>query len=210
MFSIGCCIRLLGLRRLVVSWCYLVFRVSDLDIWLRWFSSSPILIRWRLLVCEGYKGRRRRWGISFEFQLYFVWVFTRLLCSEECLPGLFENSCFSQIRRWNALVVFGVDTSKFGVVMSSRVFNVGILGEHLFCLLTAEEKKARLVSKVRMVRSNFSFPQRRFLFKAYITPTSCQGLLGISGTFFFSFSFSNHYKTAWGLSSWLKRLTAVS
>ena len=41
--------------------------------------------------------------------------FIRSLCSEKCLPGLFENSCFSQIRRWNASVIFEVDTSKFGV-----------------------------------------------------------------------------------------------
>ena len=47
----------------------------------------------------------------FEFQLYFG-AFTRLLCSEECLPGLFECNHFSQIKRLNALVVFVVDKSK--------------------------------------------------------------------------------------------------
>ena len=53
--------------------------------------------------------------ILFAFQLYFIWVFTRLSCSEERLLGLFENNRFSQIRRCNALVIFGVNTSKFGV-----------------------------------------------------------------------------------------------
>ena len=71
--------------------------------WL-WISDSvlvpsyPVLIRWRLLVWEDCKGRK---NIPFEFQFYFVWVFARLLCCEECLPGIFENSRFSQKRCWN-------------------------------------------------------------------------------------------------------------
>ena len=52
-------------------------------------SSYSILFRCRLLVCEGCKGRkgkkgrRRREKMSFQFQLYFILVFTWLLCSEE-------------------------------------------------------------------------------------------------------------------------------
>ena len=68
-------------------------------------SSYPILIRWRLLVCEGCKeiteekkkGGKRRYLFNFNF--ISSGIFARLFCSEECLPELFENRHFSQIRR---------------------------------------------------------------------------------------------------------------
>ena len=55
---------------------HLVFRVLGLEN--RCFISDPILIRWRLLVCEGCKGRkrRRRWEIPFKFELYPFWIST--------------------------------------------------------------------------------------------------------------------------------------
>ena len=53
---------------------------------------------WRLQKKKG--GGIEREKISFQFQLYFIWVFKWLLCSEECLPGQFENRCFSKIRCW--------------------------------------------------------------------------------------------------------------
>ena len=65
-------------------------------------------------------------------EFYFVWVSARLLCSEECLPGRFENRRFSQIRWWNSLVVFGVDMSKFGV------FSRGLIGSNSVLLISAD------------------------------------------------------------------------
>ena len=57
------------------------------------------------------------------------------------------------------------------------------------------------VSVEAKVRLNFSFAKRLSFFLAYVAPTSCQGLLGISAfyelIFFnsFSFLFSNHYSS---------------
>ena len=44
------------------------------------------------------EGRRWREKIPFQFQLQLIWIFVQLLCSKECLPGLFENCHFSQIK----------------------------------------------------------------------------------------------------------------
>ena len=56
---------------------------------------------------------------------YFICVFALLLGNKECLTGLFENHHFSQIRRWNSLVVFGFDRSKFGVFSLFGAFDIG-------------------------------------------------------------------------------------
>ena len=49
------------------------------------------------------EGGKRRYLFNFNF--ISLGIFVRLLCSEECLAGLYENRCFSQIRRRNILIV---------------------------------------------------------------------------------------------------------
>ena len=76
-------------------------------------SSYPILISWHFLVCEGCRGiaeekkigGKRKYLSNFNFISFGI--FARLRYSEKCLLGLFENRRFSQIRRWNVLVVSG-------------------------------------------------------------------------------------------------------
>ena len=78
----------------------------------------PILIQWCLLVCEDCKGRKGRKEISFKFQLYFVWVFIRLLCSEKCLSGFVSPKQGIEIHQSSPVV----NKSKFSEVMSRGVF----------------------------------------------------------------------------------------
>ena len=73
-------------------------------------SSLLHLIRWCLLVNEGWKGitegRKKEAKIPFKFQLYF-WVSYNYSVAKKCLPGLLENSRVSQTRCWNIFVIFG-------------------------------------------------------------------------------------------------------
>ena len=134
---------------------------------------------------EGNEDRR----YLFEFHLYFG-VFTRQLCSEECLPGLFENSRFSQITRWNAWVVFGgwyVQKSVFlycwfrrcRLASSRHGVRLVNLISHVFAANGRVKRHPFYATVESEVRSNFSFTQGWFLFRACVDLISCQDLLWI-------------------------------
>ena len=82
----------------VVGYWYLTPLVSSYLILICWASSC-------LWILQRKKGGERK--MFFNFNCISLGVFARLLCSEECLPGQFENCRFSQIRRYNILVVSG-------------------------------------------------------------------------------------------------------
>ena len=96
-FCLVSVIRFFG--RSIVGW--------GLDIWLHWFSSLPLIIRWLLSLWRLQRKKRKdtKREDTFEFQLY-SWVSYNSSLVKRCRPD---------IRRWNTLVVLVVDKSKFGV-----------------------------------------------------------------------------------------------
>ena len=88
--------------------------------------------------------------------------FILLLSSKECLPGLLENSCVSQIRHWNVLVALVINKSKasghfqlvFFILATARgdmvLHKVQDLGDHMLYLFAAKGKKVRLLLKVKL------------------------------------------------------------
>ena len=123
------------------------------------------------------------------------WGFVQLLCNKECLPRLLKKSHVSQIRHWKALVIFMVEESKVGLVVSSGRFFynvcfavVGSLSPNMAWYQAARPnqhmftasgcmKEGPFNSMVKTeVRLNFPFTQGPPFFPAH---TSCQRLLGI-------------------------------
>ena len=121
-------------------------------------ASSVSVKATKELLKEG----RKETKTPFKFQLYF-WVLYGYFVTRWCLPGQLENSPVSQIRRRNALVIFGGRYIQiwcghvlwvFLIYAAARrntvLHQVWELGRQECCLLAAEGKKVYLVSKVKL------------------------------------------------------------